>query len=312
MHVHDGASGQNQLGRLVMTKQTACLIAAILLSIVVAQAQQPDAPFAVVERAVREEPGGWAGNKERLSTVFNAQRIRLGTEFEQELLKWLGEDRERHYWISLFLESESYLHGNKRLPELSLLIKQQGLALAQRRNDPESRGYAVQLNITAAVLSDELGLRSLASAYKNEAEALLRRETSLSTHVPAMSDADRRRYDEIKSSVVSTKVPVVIAGDPNPPPPAPVTGGIINGRALKLAKPSYPRTARASGASGPVEVRVVIDEDGKVMWARATSGHPDLRKAAEDAAWQSEFAPTKLSGQPVKVSGTVIYNFVVH
>jgi TonB family protein len=293
-----------------MTKQTACLIVAILLSVVVAQAQQPGAPFAVVEQAVREEPGGWAGNKERLSTVFNAERIRLGSEFEQELLKWLGEDRERHYWISLFLESESYLHGSKRLPELSLLIKQQGLVLVQRGTDQESPGYAIRLNITAAVLSDELGLRSLSSAYKNEAEALLRREPSLSGYVPGMTDADRRRYETIKSSVISTKVPVVIAADPNPQPHAPITGGIINGRALKLAKPSYPRAARAAGASGPVEVRVVIDENGKVMWARATSGHPDLRQAAEDAAWRSEFAPTRLSGQPVKVSGTIVYNFV--
>ncbi|MBC7797062.1 MAG: energy transducer TonB, partial [Pyrinomonadaceae bacterium] len=40
------------------------------------------------------------------------------------------------------------------------------------------------------------------------------------------------------------------------------------------------------------------------------SGSPFLRAAATNAAKQSKFAPTMLSNQPVKVSGTIIYNFV--
>ena len=35
-----------------------------------------------------------------------------------------------------------------------------------------------------------------------------------------------------------------------------------------------------------------------------------LRAAAVQAARSSKFSPTKLSGQPVKVTGVIVYNFV--
>lgn len=221
-------------------------------------------------------------------------------------MKWLGKDVERHYWISAFLEDESYLHGNKRLPQLSLLVMEQGLSLVRNKDDEESQGYVVGLSITAAKLSAELGLTSKAMSHKDEGEALLKRNPDLSAYVPEMYEADRRRYDNIPSSVAP---PTVIA-DPNPPPKAQVSGGILNGKAVKLVKPSYPPEAHKARASGEVTIRIVFDEAGKVIWARAVSGHPLLRAACEDAAWQSTFPPLKLSGQPVKVMGVLVYNFV--
>lgn len=91
---------------------------------------------------------------------------------------------------------------------------------------------------------------------------------------------------------------------------APISGGVLNGRAIKLPKPKYPKAARESGASGTVVIRVLIDENGKVIDAKAISGHPDLREASEEAASRAEFTPTTLAGRPVKVSGTIQYNFV--
>lgn len=291
-----------------MDKRLTCFLA-LLLCVPMLQAQQAgEAPFVALEKAVEQEPGGWAGNKERLSTVFHAERRRLGDRFESELLKWLGTDPERHYWISSFLEYEGYLHGSKRLPHLSLLVKQQGLALVQGKDDEESRGYVVGLSITAAILSDELGFSALASSCKNNAEALLLRQPELSVYVPAVSEAERRRYEEIKSAV-SRKMTTVI-GDANPQPAAKVSGGILNGRALNKIKPAYPAAAREAGASGTVEVRIVFDESGNVIWAKAISGHPTLRQVAEDAAWQTKFSPTILSGQAVRTSGLLLYNFV--
>ena len=86
--------------------------------------------------------------------------------------------------------------------------------------------------------------------------------------------------------------------------------GVINGKATKLPKPEYPRAARLAGAAGTVTVKIVFDETGKVIWAKAIDGHPDLRQASEDAAWRSEFTPVKLDGKPVRVTGVIIYNFV--
>jgi periplasmic protein TonB len=113
--------------------------------------------------------------------------------------------------------------------------------------------------------------------------------------------------------VAPTKVEI---GEPPPPEPkpapprAPISGGVLNGKAVRLVQPPYPQIARQAHASGTVVVQVLIDENGNVVTAHASSGHPLLQAAAVAAARQSKFSPTKLSGQPVKVTGIIQYNFV--
>jgi periplasmic protein TonB len=118
------------------------------------------------------------------------------------------------------------------------------------------------------------------------------------------------------TGTVVTSAPVRIADEPPPPPEpkptprAPISGGVLNGKAISLPKPGYPPIARAAHASGTVVVQVLIDENGHVVSASAVSGHPLLINAAVSAARQARFSPTKLSGQPVKVTGVIQYNFV--
>jgi protein TonB len=73
--------------------------------------------------------------------------------------------------------------------------------------------------------------------------------------------------------------------------------------------PDYPDFAKRSRISGLVTVEVVIDENGKVISAKAVSGPAMLQQAAINAALLAKFSPTLLSGQPVKVTGTINYNF---
>lgn len=96
------------------------------------------------------------------------------------------------------------------------------------------------------------------------------------------------------------------------PLPKTIIGGVLNGKATSLPKPEYPIDARAARLSGQVKVQVLIDESGKVVSANAISGleNVSLRIAAEAAAMSATFSPTLLSGQPVKVSGVIAYNFV--
>ena len=94
------------------------------------------------------------------------------------------------------------------------------------------------------------------------------------------------------------------------PPRAPISGGVLNGKATRLVQPPYPAIAKAAHASGQVRVQVLIDENGNVISATPISGHPLLQGSAAAAARASKFSPTMLSGQPVKVSGVIIYNFV--
>lgn len=104
---------------------------------------------------------------------------------------------------------------------------------------------------------------------------------------------------------------------PKPPPPpappkitAPISGGVLNGKAISLPKPPYPAIAKSAHAAGTVTVQVTIDENGNVISAHAVSGHPLLQAVAVQAARSARFSPTKLSGQPVKVTGVITYNFV--
>lgn len=94
------------------------------------------------------------------------------------------------------------------------------------------------------------------------------------------------------------------------PVPKQISGGVLNGKAISLPKPPYPPAARAVRASGSVHVQVLVDESGNVVSASAVSGHPLLRAAAVSAARGAKFNLTMLSGQPVKVSGVITYNFV--
>ena len=99
---------------------------------------------------------------------------------------------------------------------------------------------------------------------------------------------------------------------PTPTPkPAPktISGGVVNGKAISLPQPTVPAAAKAVRANGQVSVQILIDESGNVVSANASSGHPLLRGPAEQAARRAKFRPTELSGQPVKVSGVITYNF---
>ena len=87
------------------------------------------------------------------------------------------------------------------------------------------------------------------------------------------------------------------------------SGGVLQGTATHRVTPTYPALAKAARISGSVVVEVTTDEEGNVVAARALSGHPLLKDAAVDAARQWKFAPTLLGGTPVKVIGTIVFNF---
>jgi protein TonB len=115
--------------------------------------------------------------------------------------------------------------------------------------------------------------------------------------------------------------PAVVIDTPPPPPaatpkPEPpkvirVSEGVIRSKILSLPKPNYPPIAKQLRLQGSISIQVLIDENGKVVSAKALAGHQILVNAAEAAAMQARFSPTLLSKQPVKVSGVIIYNFVL-
>ena len=81
--------------------------------------------------------------------------------------------------------------------------------------------------------------------------------------------------------------------------------------AMNLPKPRYPKKARAKKISGTVKVEIVVDEKGRVIWAKAVSGHKLLQKEAVRVSYQAKFSPVKIAGRPVKVSSTIPYDFLL-
>lgn len=87
------------------------------------------------------------------------------------------------------------------------------------------------------------------------------------------------------------------------------SGGVLQQSAKRKVIPEYPSDARAKGVRGAVVIELTVDEDGNVIETRPVSGPQELLGAAEEAAKQWKFTPTRLSGVPVKVIGTITFNF---
>jgi protein TonB len=113
---------------------------------------------------------------------------------------------------------------------------------------------------------------------------------------------------------------VTIPDDPPPPVPDPkpvvhkvlkVSDGVLRGTAILLPQPTYSPIAKQLKIQGTVSVQILIDEQGKVISAEVISGPQMLIHEARRAALQARFTPTKLSGQPVKVSGVITYRFIL-
>lgn len=147
-------------------------------------------------------------------------------------------------------------------------------------------------------------------------------ESSNDTSVPAAGTAESSPSPRQTNKAIEQASPTPnqkAAGSVTPEPTksekptvprGPIAGGVLNGKAISLPKPAYPPIAKAAHVSGTVTVQVLIDESGNVVSAHATSGHPLLQASAVSAARGAKFSPTKLSGQPVKVTGVITYNFV--
>jgi protein TonB len=126
--------------------------------------------------------------------------------------------------------------------------------------------------------------------------------------------------NNVGPAVTDTFVPPPPAATPTPKPAPPrqetgpvrLTSTLISSKAIDKPAPPYPAIAKAANVQGTVAVQIVIDEHGKVISAKATSGHPLLLNAAVQAAYRASFTPTVLGGQPVKVTGSITYNFLLH
>ena len=81
------------------------------------------------------------------------------------------------------------------------------------------------------------------------------------------------------------------------------------GHALSLPKPAYPEEAKANRISGTVVVDMVTNEEGRVVWAKATSGPELLWGVSVKAACRARYSPTLISGRAIRTESSIQYFF---
>jgi TonB family protein len=95
----------------------------------------------------------------------------------------------------------------------------------------------------------------------------------------------------------------------NPDEAGPRDLGILNNLASDLPKPVYPPEAKKNHVTGQVQVKVFLDETGKIISAEATFGPEALQAAAVEAAKKARFKPQLVDGVAAKVFGIITYDF---
>jgi outer membrane biosynthesis protein TonB len=90
-----------------------------------------------------------------------------------------------------------------------------------------------------------------------------------------------------------------------------IFAGILQTKTIDTASPAYPFYAKKVHLGGKVVVKVEVDEDGRVVKAQAQGGFGMLPEAAEKDARETRLPPTRLKGQPVRVAGYIMYNYVL-
>lgn len=113
--------------------------------------------------------------------------------------------------------------------------------------------------------------------------------------IAANKSSDAQAYKSRAASIVT--------------PLEPTNRGVLQGSAIYRFEPEYPIEARRRRVSGTVVVQVTVDECGRVTDAKGITGPVDLVDPATRAARQWRFTPTKMAGRPVRVIGTLTFNF---
>lgn len=95
-------------------------------------------------------------------------------------------------------------------------------------------------------------------------------------------------------------------------PPANQKTGVVVRRgedALRANAVSKPEPTVKAAVPGSVTVEVTVDENGRVVEAKAVNGPPSLHKAAVDTARKWTFKPVLFGNQPAKVIGALTIQF---
>lgn len=285
--------------------------ASIVMAQLIQTNEQTGKPFAEIDAFLAKNNQDF-DNSEEIVKLFNNERNRLGANFESELWKYIGNNLPKHYWISGFVEYEDYLQGNQPLPQLALKIRQKAVEFPVGKDDYPQLGMKYTMLRKTAVDLFLAGKKDLATNYKRKADILYKEIKDYGV-VGADDEYTICVFDNLEkdTSICKKETAQNLAEDTTNNNSSFDSGSsnVINGEALSLPKPEYPKAASAVRASGSVNVRVVVNVQGNIVSAEAVSGHLLLRSAAVEAAKKAKFRPFTENGKIIEKTGIIVYNF---
>ena len=258
--------------------------------------------FGAAQEAVRLDPKNAAALSLRGKLYFKKRDYEAALNDLNEAIRLDPKDSQAYRFRSQIFEQKNML--DKAIEDLSVSVRE-----SESHFDYAQRGKLYfKNNDFEKALQDYTEAIRLAPGTQNY--YVMRAEIYRKMGKTTEADADELKAKGSEEEHIPEANVLPLPPTPVKPIPKTVSGGVLNGKATNLVKPPYPPAAKAVRASGAVNVQVTVDESGNVISASAVSGHPLLRTSAVSAARASKFAPTLLSGKPVKVTGVIVYNFV--
>jgi outer membrane biosynthesis protein TonB len=132
------------------------------------------------------------------------------------------------------------------------------------------------------------------------------RESSYSKAVPPKTVSSKTKNKPSRSGQSAAQV---LSGKPYSGPVLGDTYTFLNFEVISAEKPIYRRVAKQAGASGLVQVAILVETDGSVLQAKARTGNKLLWDEAERAALASKLNRPSVNGQPVRALGFLVYRF---
>jgi|SRR6056297_1491760 len=150
-------------------------------------------PFKELKSLLKEE-SSWFSYRDRKAYLINKERGRLGSDFKKELLVFIGNNIEHHYWVAFIISSENYLYGKNPMNGLALTILNKGISLIKKSISKTERAREVSFRVCAAVLAYKLGLKPQAVMHKKKANELFAKDKMYGGGFPVLNNKDYKIY----------------------------------------------------------------------------------------------------------------------
>lgn len=122
---------------------------------------------------------------------------------------------------------------------------------------------------------------------------------ALPSDVPAVSNGAAPAPPPVVGTDVQVLAPPPEAKTPAAEPAVRRTGRVVAAKLVRGGSPTYPQLARQMKVSGVVKLEIQVAADGRVVTAKAISGHPVLAAAAMEAARKWTYTAATMDGQAI-------------